>query len=456
MGRSGSLVVAILLAIGVAGCGWTYPGYDAAATRNNPFESTITAANVSGLTEQWRAPATWGHVLVNKGRVYTTVGVPGPAGFALAKLVAYDLGGKAGCSGSPKICSPLLTFGDPGCNACFPGYGISGDTLYRWVGQDSPSGVAAFDAAGLHGCDSQTGVCEPVRTYSIPGVLNSPFGAIPPIVVDGRLYVVSSSGGKGVLSAFDANGVQSCTPSPVVCSSLWTTQVPSLVTNAPAISSGVAYLSTTTGVAAVDALGQTNCSGSPQVCLPLWVTSGTTPSTLSQAAVANHRLYVSNAKGLLVYDAGGVVGCASGVCAPLWASSGPGGGGGPLVANDRVYIKQSSTTLVAYDASGASGCHGVPVICDPISTANGFGDLLQATGANGLVVTTQYLDEVGGAVRVYGATLGDTPLWSESDPSLDQAISDAFITDGALIASMRDATSPADNDYGGLIVYGLG
>lgn len=435
MGRKRGWASALVLVVAIAGCGWRYPGYDAGGTRNNPFESRLSESNVSGLTEHWRAPSAGGLVLSAKGRVYTPVGVSDTE----VQLAAYDGSGTVGCTGSPKVCSPLLTFSAPPCGGCLSeGFGVADDVVYRWKGDDTgdtPDGVVAFDATGAEGCDAPTRVCQPIRTYVTgPGIQIHAMAS--PVVVGGVLYVVSFSLERltGELVAFDARGVQSCTPAPVVCSPIWTALLPSFPVEgtAPAFANGVMYVSTESALAAVATDGRTNCAGSPTVCFPLWVSAGAS-TYLHPPAVVNGRVYVSDNGQMRVYDAAGAAGCVAHVCSPLWSSvPAPSGSGIPLVTSDRVYVPAGGQ-INAYHLDGTLLPGTIPLEGD-------------VTGANGLVVVSK----LGSSpVRVFSPA--GSELWRVTEPSLSESCSDALIADGQLLACLR-----GDDGQGYVRGYGIG
>jgi hypothetical protein len=454
VGRKRSLVVATLLVVVAAGCGWAYPGFDARSTRYNGFERTLSASNVAGITERWRAPSRGGVLLSVGGRVYTAVDTVGLDFGRDMALVAYDAAGVAGCSGTPKTCTPLLTFGSAGCQNCvLNGFAVADDTVFRWMGDpsqhDDAGSVAAFDARGASGCDPVTHTCQPIRTY-LTGFGGSS-GAHPPVVVDGVLYAISydTSLGVAVLSAFDAHGFQSCTGIPVVCAPLWRGLLPTVAASgaAPVVANGTVYVSTLHGFAAFDATGQTHCGSTRLDCLPTFVSSGTAYADSSDPAVANGFVYLAHDGQLFAYDARGIAGCTSGVCSPAWSSPTPPPGsssaGGPVVAGGRVYLPRT-TGLTPFDAKGKTGCHDVPVVCDPIGS--GF-STIRATAANDLVAGISFS---GSPARVFSAATG-AALWSENDPTLVIPLSDVEITDGTVMVSLRSNESTV----GTLIVYGL-
>ena len=156
---------------------------------------------------------------------------------------------------------------------------------------------------------------------------------------------------------------------------------------APLIVNGVLYV-VTNQLYAFDATGGTNCSAAPTTCTPLWTAPA---SYIDGMAIANGKVFVTDAEGVQAYDAAGSENC-SGTpkrCAPVWATStnvstGPGftpGHGSPVVANGVLYVpgygdgiapNLGGAYVAAFDAAGASGCQGTPTICVPMWTTTGL------------------------------------------------------------------------------------
>ena len=168
----------------------------------------------------------------------------------------------------------------------------------------------------------------PVRTYK------TNFGSTAPLIVNGVLYVVTNQ-----LYAFDATGGTNCSAAPTTCTPLWT--APASYIDGMAIANGKVFITDAEGVQAYDAAGSENCSGTPKRCAPVWATSTN-------------------------------------------VSTGPGftpGHGSPVVANGVLYVpgygdgiapNLGGAYVAAFDAAGASGCQGTPTICVPMWTTTGL------------------------------------------------------------------------------------
>ena len=82
-------------------------------------------------------------------------------------------------------------------------------------------------------------------------------------------------------------------------------------------------------------------------------------STSSSPAVVNGTAYIGSDDGTLyAFDASGTTGC-SGVpktCSPLWTARGGFVESSPAVVQGVVYVGSLSGNLYAFDASGTTGC----------------------------------------------------------------------------------------------------
>jgi len=391
-GKPAAFVAGVVLAVLVTGCQWNAPRYDIGGTGNNTAETTLTLANVGGLHEAWAT--------VPIGLFHSNA-VTSPSTLFMANLntlEAFDLGGTTGCGGSPKVCQPTWT-------APLAGFGqpvVSGGMVYA-------SG-AAFDAAGTTGCGGSPKVCQPLFTTA------SNFATS--VVVGGLLYATPQVTGSLALEVYDAAGVTGCSGSPKVCAPLRSYQATCGATQTcqatqPVVEADRVFVGmydhddvlSTGRVVAFDRLGSTGCTGSPAVCQPLWQSTIGAPAGV---AVANGVVYASGsaggfgsashvdtffalsaANGSTIWSADGTttldaigngtvyvggpnvllefpVAC-SGACSPVRTAPVPGFADGPVLANGVVYSGAGSS-LQAFDATGATGCGGAPVVCTPAAS----------------------------------------------------------------------------------------
>jgi hypothetical protein len=419
-------LLALLVAVVVAGCGWPQLHGGADRTGFQPLESKIGASTVASLSEAWTAtfPGAMSSPVVAGGSVY--VGVASQLG-GRGDLLAFDAAGTTSCSGSPTRCGPLWsgstiggvhttpavvngvayvvddlgglsTFdaagpdhcaGAPGCPLLWggdPGFGgggspaVSGGVLYIGANTGSGTGrLSAYDAAGTTGCSGAPRFCSPLWTASPDGPILASVA-----VSGGKVFAISE---HGTLYAFDAAGQTGCAGTPKVCSPLWTAAAPSSTTTAyssPVVGGGVVYtMDSSRLLRAFDTAGVTGCSGTPRACAPLWTAQVLAPDpgdpSSDSPALANGLVYAANA----VYDARGVTSCAGTpkVCAPLWRVDG--GGRLPVIANGIEIVGGAAPSgggpalpLQAFDATGTSGCSGTPRVCAPRWSVDAGGRIL--------------------------------------------------------------------------------
>ncbi len=122
---------------------------------------------------------------VANGVVYIT----GSTGLNSVFLFAFDANGQTNCSGSPKVCAPLWLGGNPasttGGLTVYPitsSPAVANGVVY--LGAD---GIYAWDAAGVQNCSGTPKVCAPLlHAATATSVFNSPS------ISDGRVIYSSS------------------------------------------------------------------------------------------------------------------------------------------------------------------------------------------------------------------------------------------------------------------------
>src|SRR5689334_16469706 len=298
------------------------------------------------------------------------------------ELAAFDVAGTTGCSGSPKVCTPLWTTATGGYMYASAAPTVAGGLVFMPINRYGSHGtVAAFDAAGVRSCGGAPKRCTPLWEAD----LGATGAASSPTVAGGVLYVETGAG----LQAFDANGVTGCTGTPARCTPLWTSAISSTT---PVVAGGFVYLATGSGIAVLDAAGAQGCSGTPKVCAPLW-RAATTGTSGAPVAVGSGRVFVpsttyhpgnpgADTSDLQAFDASGSVSCGGSpkTCSPLWTARLPGGttGSSPAVADGVVYIGTQTYLikagwLSAFDAAGVVGCSGTPRTCQPMTSGSTYG-----------------------------------------------------------------------------------
>jgi eukaryotic-like serine/threonine-protein kinase len=384
---------------------WGTFGHDAAHTRYNAAENTISTGNVGGLGVAWTG-TTGGQVrsspAVANGVVYV--------GSADHKLYAYAIG----CANGGGSCTPLWTATTGDMIISSPA--VADGIVYVGSGEGK---VYAFDAAGVTGCSGSPKACSPLWTATTGNSVSS-----SPAIANGVVYVGSSD---HKLYAFDATGVTGCSGSPKACSPLWTATTGNSVSSSPAIANGMVYVGSGDGkLYAFDAAGATGCSGSPKVCTPLW-TATTGVVSLSSPAVSNGVVYVGSADhNLYAFDAAGVTSCSGSpkVCTPLWtAATGSWVESSPAVSNGVVYVGSDDGKLYAFDAAGVTGCSGSPKACTPLWYATtGSAVYSSPAVANGVVYVGSddhkvYAFDAAGVTECSGSPKSCTPLWTATTGS---------------------------------------
>jgi outer membrane protein assembly factor BamB len=408
-------VLGMVLLLG--GCDWTMFRGGAAHTGWNPTEHTLSVSNVGSLEQLWIGPT--GNTVSSSPTI-----AGGIVYVASDKVYAFDAAGGTGCSGTPKICTPLWAVPIPGGvsspvaiyrGVAYVNGGVflyafdahTGAQLWTVLGQFTApvvwNGVVyvgtgtqtigtatlrAFDAAGVTGCSGSPKQCQPLWTAPTNAPLEQP------AVANGVVYVGSAA---GTLYAFDAAGANGCSATPKVCSPLWTAETQSffLPASAPAVANGFVYVVTAAGrLHAFDAAGVRNCSGSPTVCGDVWNADVGGSSGLAVTA----GVVFAGSGPVGVYDARGVTGCTpQGLCTPLRTLSVQFPDVSPAVGNGVVYIVGRDGKFTAFDASGAT-CPGTPKVCPALLTvATPYGLSASPAIVNGIV----YLG-VGNDLAAYG------------------------------------------------------
>jgi hypothetical protein len=126
-------------------------------------------------------------------------------------VVALSSSGTTGCSGTPTVCTPLWEYAlsYPVQNGSGQYVTVSGSTLYVGTAEvvsvtDVEGNVEAFDATGSSGCSGTPKVCSPLWAGESPS-------SGPPLVGDGVAFSTPFSQSLPV-AAFDADGSNCCNP----------------------------------------------------------------------------------------------------------------------------------------------------------------------------------------------------------------------------------------------------
>jgi outer membrane protein assembly factor BamB len=247
---------------------------------------------------------------------------------------AFSAAGTTGCSGTPKTCQPLWTAAIASVGQGFSSPAVAGGVVYV----NAATTLYAFSATGTTGCSGTPKVCTPLWTATGAG------GVSPPAVAGGVVYAGVGDGNLYAFSVADTTGC-SGTPPNRTCTPLWIGNTSGGDIGAPpAVVGGVVYAgSGNTGklYAFSAAAGSTHCSGTPKTCTPLWTAAGA--GGVSSPAVANGVVYNGAAGKVYGFSAGGTTGCSgtppNRTCTPLWTAATGGNTtySSPAVANGKVY-----------------------------------------------------------------------------------------------------------------------
>lgn len=348
-----ALLVAVVL---FAGCGWPQSGYGPEHTGFNPFETTISAANVSGLQVRWSATVGDGRPkeaspAIADGVLYVTTD----------KLYAFDASTGSARWSVPGIwdwaSGPVVDTGVVYVNAIKDGRFTlhvfdAGSGRARWSRELGDSGgypatvadgVVYVGGDKLYAFNAKTG--SPL--WSAAGIGRAFSGS--PAVAGGVVYA-----GADKVYAFDAKtGAQ-----------LWSAATGGYIYSSPAVANGVVYIgnehlyafNATTGTQLWYSASETGY-GSPSVAngvvyagaenlLALNATTGAqlwsvaTGTDDGSAAVANGVVYVANVGHQHAHAYHATTG------RELWSGTTAVGGSSPVVANGVVYF--NAEKLYAY------------------------------------------------------------------------------------------------------------
>ena len=231
---------------------WAERGFGAGRRGFNPYENTISTANVSNLQQAF-------HVSTAGAQSQSPLNGPSssPAvvngtvyiGSTDEHLYAFP----ASCSGS---CSPLWKGATGGQINSSPA--VANGVVYVGSNDDK---LYAFPT-------SCSGTCTPLWTGTTGGVINS-----SPVVANGMVYVGSND---DKLYAFSTSCSGSCSPS-------WTAATGGSLVSSPAVANGVVYIGSEDGnLYAFPA----SCSGS---CSPLWPGAELVPQRVARSGRAPPR-----------------------------------------------------------------------------------------------------------------------------------------------------------------------
>jgi outer membrane protein assembly factor BamB len=432
------VLLGIVASLALAGC-WLVPGQNADRTAYNPFESTISPANVGGLAEAWSYQPMAGFAAGSP--VVSPAGVHAVFGRCLLATVDRATGAQrwvASTFQSPEICaqqgnlivyaSPPFVDGDTITTGTFwwlhgapsPQFGWYSTDFDATTGQadQRPSGViagrrdadvlavapylATFNGIpfGPYGPFAFAGfgpVGGTERSIAIASTTTGGIGENPPLPTLGRdllfhgsLGVLATTPGDPAvgMSVRGYSRTESrpgCGPSTrLVDCPVWSTPVNGDVTTSPVLApdQSTVYVGTATG----DVYALNAADGAVR-----W-TAALGSAVRDEPALAEGVLYVPLADGRLV--ALEADGCGAATCDPLW--TGPTGSSidlQPAVAGGVVFTGSADGTVHAFDAAGC-GAATCPALW---SEATGS----RITGAPAVSGGTLYIGTADGRLIAY-------------------------------------------------------
>ncbi len=431
IGFRSTMLVAVAIGLVTTGCTWGAQRFDRTNRGTNPFESTISTANVATLTPSLRTEdaITFGFppaLLVRGDRFYvsrlggtemfaadpspscsgspltcvplaTAVGAPDPTQIIGDMLFGNDKAFPAaleGCAGSPPACAPSWTenpFAGP-----IPSDGtlrfdqMHFQRFYLYTGTHiEPEYLLGYDAAGQKNCTGSPKHCDPVFA-----ILVTPVGhqwSAGTAVTHNRVYVRDL---YASVQGYDASGAV-----------VWQTNgIYSSEYDQSIIIDGDRVIVTAhlgneeqPRVMVFDATGIRGCSGNQPVrCSPIWM-SDQLDEFNTQPAVSGNRVFVGSGTRLLGFDLAAACADPTSACSPVWqADFGTAMPAAPTIANGLVFAG-SEDGARAFDAAGSVGCSGVPALCTPLWSAQSGETVASPVIANGHA----FVSGADGTVTVY-------------------------------------------------------
>ncbi len=404
-GRARALIIPVLLVCALCSTAcladWAQFGSTSANTRATQDDG-IGQSNLASMAPTLLGTmggAVYSSPVVSIGVAYVTADD--------GTLDAFDANGVTNCSGVPNTCSPLWTASiEPAGSIATSATLSSSPAVSPTVGTgtvfvDTTSGyLEAFDATGTTGCSGSPKVCTPLWTATTGAAITS-----SPTIAGGVVYVGSTN---GTLDAFDATGTTGCSGSPKVCTPLWTATTGGAIHDTPAVLGSTVYVGSGDGqlyaFTTAGALQWTAATGGP-----ITYSSPSVRGSSVYVGSTDGKLYAFTTAGALQWAAatgGPIISSPATTATDVYVGSSDdslyafttagslawrattGGSvlSSPALSNGLVYVGSSDDHVTAYDSTGSVGCSGTPTVCTPLWSVAATGAVVSSpTVAEGAV-----------------------------------------------------------------------
>jgi hypothetical protein len=379
------LAMTAVLGLALNGC-WFQPGWDAHRAGNNPLENTLTASNVTGLTEVWSVPLGGGAI---SDPAISVEGVHVTAGYF--RLTTRRLG-----DGIERWSASLP--GGANSFSHLPGpVSVQGDKVLVPI-----SNYRDFEpGSGVHSYAARTGAGGEVVAPKADGSVTV---AGPTVTSTWGEYYGSCI--ECIATVLDVTNLSDPTQS---WSTILTIGLPARPQTTTAVGGGRIFLGDGSQVDAFTVLKPSCSSATPVVCTPVWTRPLGGPPTVPVLSEDARTVYVGD-------SAGGVRALDAGNGSVLWTAN-LGGERAitatPTLGGGQLYVTASDGTLHVFDATGC----GAPTCTASWAASTASPITKQAALAGGVL----YIGSDNGTISAYradgcGAVLC-APVWKTSTGS---------------------------------------
>jgi outer membrane protein assembly factor BamB len=356
--------VAAGVAATLSGC-WLQPGYDAARSRNNAGETTLTSATVGGLTEKWdTAVAPFVNEPVSSdGGIFVTAGEATVARLDPATGATAWTTTIVDSDPAPFLDDPAFVDGEVVVPAALGRFG----EIYHvapTTGVATPNGIGSSPHADVANAGGE--IATRVSAI-IPGSSNVAVNQVRWTYTAGTFGTMAAADyaiiGEKILWSQGTNALgfsPACpdqtppTPTTIGCAPDWSTPLGGTVVGGPARvgDDGIAY---------VDSSGRLSVIDSDEGGVR-WATELGVPAAAAPAVAGGNILVVTTDGQLWAFPAGG---CGDVTCFPLWtAPTSAAPSVAPTVGGDVVYVGTAGGEIDAFalDGCGAETCAALTTV----------------------------------------------------------------------------------------------